>query len=257
MFHWFAPLLAVWPAHNHYYPYYSALIWQRHGHFVWFHIFTCLASLCLLQAQLMLGLVTPQMVCSVETLLYFISWTFHFSCLFVITFLPWTCDCYRTVFNDLSNSQLQMPNIRQSSVPPPQSILLDSHRNQQLAARTLPGLPPPHSSLAQTQPQVQLPQSAENNILQHGRLPIHSGVQTIPSIRPQGNLTATLPIQVGTSTSSSLKQQMHHPFLPQAGLVPSAKLPYTSQPAAPNAAFQPSLACPPSTEKVFQVTIFT
>ncbi|XP_019179956.1 PREDICTED: cleavage stimulating factor 64 isoform X2 [Ipomoea nil] len=155
------------------------------------------------QAQLMLGLVTPQM--------------------------------------------LQTPNIRQSSVPPPHSILPDSHRNQQLAVRTLPGgIPPPHSSLApQTQPQVQLPQSAENNILQHGRLPIHSGVQ---AIRPQGNLSATLPIQVGTSTSSSLKQQMHHPLLPQAGLVPSANLAYTSQPAAPNAAFQPS----PATEKLFQ-----
>ncbi|XP_031113077.1 cleavage stimulating factor 64 isoform X1 [Ipomoea triloba] len=165
-------------------------------------------SKAIFQAQLMLGLVTPQM--------------------------------------------LQMPNIRQSSVPPPHSILPDSHRNQQLAVRTLPGIPPPHSSLAQTRPQVQLPQSAENNILQHGRLPIHSGVQAIPSIRPQGNLTATLPIQVGTSTSSSLKQQMHHPLLPQAGLVPSANLAYTSQPAAPNAALQPSLACPPATEKVFQ-----
>ncbi|XP_031113079.1 cleavage stimulating factor 64 isoform X3 [Ipomoea triloba] len=134
-------------------------------------------SKAIFQAQLMLGLVTPQM--------------------------------------------LQMPNIRQSSVPPPHSILPDSHRNQQLAVRTLPGIPPPHSSLAQTRPQVQLPQSAENNILQHGRLPIHSGVQAIPSIRPQG-------------------------------LVPSANLAYTSQPAAPNAALQPSLACPPATEKVFQ-----
>nr|GLL41466.1 cleavage stimulating factor 64 isoform X1 [Ipomoea trifida] len=156
------------------------------------------------------------------------------------------------LYEIISDMKLQMPNIRQSSVPPPHSILPDSHRNQQLAVRTLPGIPPPHSSLAQTRPHVQLPQSAESNILQHGRLPIHSGVQAIPSIRPQGNLTATLPIQVGTSTSSSLKQQMHHPLLPQAGLVPSANLAYTSQPAAPNTALQPSLACPPATEKVFQ-----
>ncbi|CAH9079868.1 unnamed protein product [Cuscuta europaea] len=133
----------------------------------------------------------------------------------------------------VSPQMLQVPNIRPSSVPPPQSVLPDNHHNQQLAIQMLPGAAPPlHGS------HVQHPQLTENNNLLHGRLPAH--------IRAQGNLTAIPQIQGDTS---SLKQQMRHPLLPTR----PANLVFTSQPAAPNAAFQPSsLAHPPPTEKVFQ-----
>lgn len=163
-------------------------------------------SKAIFQIQLMLGLVTPQM--------------------------------------------LQMPNIRQSSFPPPQSLLPDNHHNQQLAIRMPPGVAPPlHSSLPQTQHQIKLPLLAENNF-QNGRLSINSGGHSIPTIRAQGDLAAIPQIH---GTSSSLMQQMRHPLLPQMGLVRPANLAYNSQPAAHNGSFQPSLlACPPSTEKCFQ-----
>ncbi|CAH9062641.1 unnamed protein product [Cuscuta epithymum] len=141
----------------------------------------------------------------------------------------------------VSPQMLQVPNIRQSSVPPPQSVLPDNHHNQQLAIQMLPGAAPPlHSS------HVPHPQLTENNNLLHGRLPAHSGVHSISTIHAQGNLTAIPHIQ---GDASSLKPQMRHPLLPTH----PANIVFTSQPAAPNAAFQPSsLARPPPTEKGFQ-----
>lgn len=172
--------------------------------------------------------------------------------------------------------QLQMPNIRQassSSLLPP---LQDGVRVQHSAAQNLPGLPHvlqnrqynllpnaqeapvsgghpisvlhnQHNVLPQfsMQPQIQIPQIAQNKVLQQGQLPLQSGNTTLPSIRPQPQGSFSFRPQVPASTSSSLKQQVQPPLLQHPlKITTSSNLVYS----------QPQLTRQPLSDQGFQVT---
>ncbi|XP_009763839.1 cleavage stimulating factor 64 [Nicotiana sylvestris] len=150
----------------------------------------------------------------------------------------------------VSQPMLQMPNIRQSTAPQLQPLLLDGQRSQQLATQSLPGLPPlPPSLLPQARPQIQLAQPAQNQILQ-SQLPTPSRI--LPSVQPQVNVSINPPVQMGTS--SSIKQQMHPSFLQQAGPVASTNFSYNSQLGTTNTNYHPPQSTlPPLLEQGFQV----
>lgn len=173
---------------------------------------------------------------------------------------------------------LQMPNIRQASVPPTQPVLQDGQQGQQLAVQTLSGLPPlaqskmqlglmpkgqegqvsamPHNSLVHSQfsalpqqpaqPQIQLPPQGHNQALQQATFAGQSGVTTLPSVRPQP--PAKLPVrpQIQVASSSSLKHQMQPPLLQQPGQFGSANSGHNSQLVIPNATLRPTLMTRPS-----------
>ncbi|CAK9166369.1 unnamed protein product [Ilex paraguariensis] len=88
-----------------------------------------------------------------------------------------------------------------------------------------------------TRPHIQLPQLTQHQVLQQGPLPGQSGVSTLPSVRMQwlGDLSVRPQIQV--ANSSSLKQEveplLHGPLGNNAQLV------------GPNAPLQPSLLIRP------------
>ncbi|XP_034675044.1 cleavage stimulating factor 64-like isoform X1 [Vitis riparia] len=173
---------------------------------------------------------------------------------------------------------LQMPNIRQASVPPTQPVLQDGQQGQQLAVQTLSGLPPlaqskmqlglmpkgqegqvsamPHNSLVHSQfsalpqqpaqPQIQLPPQGHNQALQQATFAGQSGVTALPSVRPQP--PAKLPVrpQIQVASSSSLKHQMQPPLLQQPGQFGSANSGHNSQLVIPNATLRPTLMTRPS-----------
>ncbi|KAM4123412.1 hypothetical protein ACB094_01G157800 [Castanea mollissima] len=189
----------------------------------------------LFQAQIMLGMVTPQM--------------------------------------------LQMPNIRQASSQLTQPPLHDRQQVQQSAAQTLPGLPPPaqhkmlsglmpkvqesqvsavpqnplvHNQFSSApQPRVQLPQHANNHIVQQTTFPGHSAISTLPPIPPSlGNLSSRPQIQM--AKSSSLNNQTQ-PSLPQhSGQVGAANLGQSIQMVNPNAIKPSLLPRPPLSDAGFQ-----
>ncbi|KAL7176085.1 hypothetical protein ACSBR2_029626 [Camellia fascicularis] len=169
---------------------------------------------------------------------------------------------------------LQMPNIRQASGQP---LSQDGQQSQQPVVQTLPGLPPlaqnkmqfglmprvqegqisslhpnslahnQYSALPQlpTHPQVKLPQLPQNQVLQQGTLPGHSGISILPSIRPLPLGNASSRPQVLVAASSFAKQQMQSPLLPHQGQAAAANLGHNSQLFAPNATLQPSLLTRP------------
>ncbi|KAK3024081.1 hypothetical protein RJ639_044183 [Escallonia herrerae] len=106
------------------------------------------------------------------------------------------------------------------------------------------------SQLPATQPQIPLPQVAQNPVLQQVPLPIQ------PSIRPQQfpNVSVRPQTQVVT-TSSSMKQQAQPPFLQHPGQIGSASLGHSTQLAGPSAATRPTH--PPLLDHSFQVPKFT
>ncbi|KAA8535020.1 hypothetical protein F0562_030023 [Nyssa sinensis] len=181
---------------------------------------------------------------------------------------------------------LQMPNIRQAPGPLAQPSLQDGEQGQQAAVQTLPGLPPlaqnkmqfgsipkvqegqmsavPPTSLVHnqytaipqlpTQPQIQLTQLAQNQVLQQATLPGLPGASTFPSTRPQPLSSVSVRPQIQMATSSSMKQQMQPSLLHYAGQVGAANLGQITQLVAPNATLQPSLlARPPLSDQGFQL----
>ncbi|KAL6315972.1 hypothetical protein AAG906_014897 [Vitis piasezkii] len=133
---------------------------------------------------------------------------------------------------------LQMPNIRQASVPPTQPVLQDGQQGQQLAVQTLSGLPPlaqskmqlglmpkgqegqvsamPHNSLVHSQfsalpqqpaqPQIQLPPQGHNQALQQATFAGQSGPgsSTFSSIPETTNNSADRSSQVTNNTYSNM-----------------------------------------------------
>ncbi|KAL7262721.1 hypothetical protein ACSBR1_000980 [Camellia fascicularis] len=181
----------------------------------------------LFQAQIMLGMVTPQM--------------------------------------------LQMPNILQTSVPLAQPLSQDD------AVPTLPGLPPfaqnkmqfglmarvqeaqvsslrsnsmahnQYSDVLQlpTQPRVQVPQLVRNQMFEQGILPGHSGISTLPSIRPLAlGGVSTRPPNLA-APSSYLKQQMQPTSLQHQGQAGAVNFGHNGQLIAPNTTFLSSLLIRP------------
>ncbi|GMP80053.1 hypothetical protein CsSME_00035300 [Camellia sinensis var. sinensis] len=169
---------------------------------------------------------------------------------------------------------LQMPNIRQASGQP---LSQDGQQGQQPVVQTLPGLPPlaqnkmqfglmprvqegqisslhpnslahnQYSALPQlpTHPQVKLPQLPQNQVLQQGSLPGHSGISILPSICPLPLGNASSRPHVPVAASSFGKRQMQSPLIPHQGQATAANLGHNSQLFAPNATLQPSLLTRP------------
>lgn len=174
-----------------------------------------------------------------------------------------------------------MPNIRQASGQLTQPPLHDRQQGQQSAAQTLPGLPPlaqnktlsglmpkvqesqvsavPQNPLVHNQfssapqPRVQLPQLANNHIVQQATFPGHSAISTLPPIPPSslGSLSSRPQIQM--AKSSSLNHQTQ-PSLPQhSGQVGAANLGHSIQMVNPNAIKPSLLPRPPLSDAGFQV----
>ncbi|THG11746.1 hypothetical protein TEA_028956 [Camellia sinensis var. sinensis] len=169
---------------------------------------------------------------------------------------------------------LQMPNIQQASGQP---LSQDGQQGQQPVVQTLPGLPPlaqnkmqfglmprvqegqisslhpnslahnQYSALPQlpTHPQVKLPQLPQNQVLQQGSLPGHSGISILPSICPLPLGNASSRPHIPVAASSFAKRQMQSPLIPHQGQATAANLGHNSQLFAPNATLQPSLLTRP------------
>ncbi|PSS17431.1 Cleavage stimulating factor like [Actinidia chinensis var. chinensis] len=195
----------------------------------------------LFQAQIMLGMVTPQM--------------------------------------------LQMPNIRQASGPHAQPLSQDGQQSQLPVVSNLPGLPPlarnkmqfglmPREQEAQvsslrpnslahnqysafpqlpTQAHIQLPQLAQNQVVEQGTLPGYTGYSTLPPIRPPPLISASAKTQNPAATPFYSKQQVQPPLLQQEGHAGAANLGHQSQLIAPNTNLQTSLLTrPPISNQNFQ-----
>lgn len=168
---------------------------------------------------------------------------------------------------------LQTSNIRQASGLPGQPLSQDGQQSQQPSGPNFPGLPPlaqnrmqigvmPRVQEAQPssvhmkslthQPQSQLPQPAQNQILEQRPVPAQSGISTGPSMRPALSDMHLRQLMPG-ATSSSMKQQIQLPFFQQRGQVGAANIGHNSQQVTPNALFQPPLSTrPPLPDQNFQ-----
>ncbi|KAK4420647.1 Cleavage stimulating factor 64 [Sesamum alatum] len=157
---------------------------------------------------------------------------------------------------------LQMPNIRQASAQPVQSLVQ--------SAQNLPGLPPLPQNKMQlgvlpyahesgvstgvpkqyaavqqipTQSQIQRPQLMQNQVLQQGQLLAQSGVSTLPSIHHQS--LGGLSVGPQTQPSPSSFDQMQHPLSQNVGSVPPTNSGYNYQPMSQNAGTHPSMLVRP------------
>ncbi|KAL2247400.1 UNVERIFIED_CONTAM: hypothetical protein Sindi_2592300 [Sesamum indicum] len=156
----------------------------------------------------------------------------------------------------------QMPNIRQASTQPVQSLVQ--------SAQNLPGLPPlpqnkmqlgvlpyAHESRVSTgvpkqyaavqqiptQSQIQRPQLMQNQVLQQGQLLAQSGVSSLPSIHHQS--FGGLSVGPQTPQSSSSFDQMQHPLSQNVGSVPPTNPGYNYQPMSQNTGTHPSVLVRP------------
>ncbi|KAL0311388.1 UNVERIFIED_CONTAM: Cleavage stimulating factor 64 [Sesamum angustifolium] len=156
----------------------------------------------------------------------------------------------------------QMPNIRQASAQPVQSLVQ--------SAQNLPGLPPlpqnkmqlgvlpyAHESRVSTgvpkqyaavqqiptQSQIQRPQLMQNQVLQQGQLLAQSGVSSLPSIHHQS--LGGLSVGPQTQPSSSSFDQMQHPLSQNVGSVPPTNPGYNYQPMSQNTSTHPSVLVRP------------
>lgn len=179
---------------------------------------------------------------------------------------------------------LQMPNIRQTG-PLSQPLSQDGHQGQQPAVQAAPGLPPlsqnkmqfgmmpkvqesqasatPQNSLVanqasalpqlQNQPRMQLPHLAPSQV-QQTSFTTHSGVSTLPSIRPQPLPGFSARPQIQLATSSSLKQQMQAPLIQHTARSGSANPGNSTQLVSANATVPSSLLTrPPISDPGYQM----
>lgn len=107
------------------------------------------------------------------------------------------------------------------------------------------------SQLPSQPPQVQLPIPGQNKFLQQGPSPVLPGVSTIPSIRPQQMINMSMRPQIQVTTSSSMKQQVQPPLLQHPGQVGPPKLGHNGQLIPPHGNLQPSAL--PSSSKLFGI----
>jgi cleavage stimulation factor subunit 2 len=185
----------------------------------------------------------------------------------------------------LETLQLQMPNIRQASGHPTQLPLRDSQQAQPLAVQTLPGLPPLAQNKMQSglmpkvqesqastvsqnpsvhnqfssplQPRIQLPQHANNHIVQQATVLGQSTVSTLPPVLPISLSSLSSRPQIQGANSSSLNHQVQPHMLQRSGQVGAANLGHSFQMANPNARTQSSvLPHPPLSDAGFQVPNF-
>ena len=137
-----------------------------------------------------------------------------------------------------------MPNIRQASGPHAQPLSQDGQQSQQPVVSNLPGLPPlarnkmqfglmPREQEAQvsslrpnslahnqysafpqlpTQAHIQLPQLAQNQVVEQGTLPGYTGYSTLPPIRPPPLISASAKTQNPAATPFYSKQQVQPPL---------------------------------------------
>ncbi|KAL0416863.1 UNVERIFIED_CONTAM: Cleavage stimulating factor 64 [Sesamum latifolium] len=156
----------------------------------------------------------------------------------------------------------QMPNIRQASAQPVQSLVQ--------SAQNLPGLPPlpqnkmqlgvlpyAHESRVSTgvpkqyaavqqiptQSQIQRPQLMQNQVLQQGQLLAESGVSSLPSIHHQSLGGPSVGPQ--TQPSSSSFDKMQHPLSQNVGSVPPTNRGCNYQPMSQNTCTHPSVLIRP------------
>lgn len=99
-----------------------------------------------------------------------------------------------------------------------------------------------YSSLPQlpTQPRVQLPQLVQNQVVEQSTLPNYSGISVLPTVRPPPLGSVSFRQQIPEVTSFYAKQQMKPPLLQHEGEGRGTNLGHNSQLIAPNATFQTS-----------------
>ncbi|KAK6940085.1 Cleavage stimulation factor subunit 2, hinge domain [Dillenia turbinata] len=107
----------------------------------------------------------------------------------------------------------------------------------------------PLSTLSQilSQPQIQFPQLAPNQASLHATSPVRLGISAIPSVRPQplSNLSVGPPMQA-LPISSALKQQIQTPLPQQLGPSGAANVGHNIQTVIPNTAIPSSHSIHPS-----------
>ncbi|KAF7820359.1 cleavage stimulating factor 64 [Senna tora] len=127
-------------------------------------------------------------------------------------------------------------NLQSGLIPNIQEAQVSTIRHNSLVPNQLTAHPKPP-----LQPRMPLSQHPSNPVAQLGTLPGHSNL-TLPSVRPQslGSLPVRPPIQLATSTS--LNQQMHAPLIQKSGQVGSSSVGQNIRMVRPDASFQPGLS---------------
>ncbi|XP_057973962.1 cleavage stimulating factor 64 [Malania oleifera] len=149
-----------------------------------------------------------------------------------------------------------LPPLAQNKI---QFGLISSVQDYQMSSVSQNSLVPNQFSAvpqALKQPQIQLPQVVPSQV-QQTTLPVQSRVSTLPSIRPQPSSNLPVRPQIQLATSSSLKEQMQAPLLQHLVQVGVANIGQSNLQAISNAGLQPSSICPPSSEPGFQPSSHT
>ncbi|KAG5525377.1 hypothetical protein RHGRI_031893 [Rhododendron griersonianum] len=104
-----------------------------------------------------------------------------------------------------------------------------------------------YSSVSQlpTQPRVQLPQPVQSQVVDQSTLPNYSGISILPSVRPPPVGSVSFRPQIPEVTSFYEKQQTKPPLLQHGGEGRVTNSGHTSHSIAPNATFQTSLLTHP------------
>ncbi|BFG40959.1 hypothetical protein CerSpe_272330 [Prunus speciosa] len=173
----------------------------------------------------------------------------------------------------VSPQTLQMPNIRQTSsqqgqppavqtpseLPPPAQNRLQAGlvpKVQEGQFSSVPQNPLVRSQLSapqqHMQPRMQLPQHANQHVLQQAPLLGQSGVTTLPPIHPQSSGGLPIRPQTQLANSSISNQKMQPPLLQHPGLVARANLGHNTQMVRPNASVHQSPFPRPLSDASFQ-----
>ncbi|PRQ24527.1 putative nucleotide-binding alpha-beta plait domain-containing protein [Rosa chinensis] len=102
------------------------------------------------------------------------------------------------------------------------------------------------------QPRMQLSQHANHNVLQHGTLLGQAGIPTLPPMHPQSSSGLSIRSQTQVANSSVLNQKMQPPLLQHPGQVGPSHLGHNTPMVHQNATVQQSPLSRPFSDAIFQ-----
>ncbi|KAK6938223.1 RNA recognition motif domain [Dillenia turbinata] len=195
----------------------------------------------LFQAEIMLGMVTPQMLKNSNIR---------------------QASGPHSLLPEQDHQQELLPTVQtHPSLPPLAQSRVQFGMLPKVPEALVPAAPQPslvHNPLSllsqiPSQPQIHFPQLASNQASLHAASPLQPGISTIPSVRPQplSSLSVGPPMQ-GLPISSALKQQIQTPLPQQLGPVGAASVGHGIQTVIPNTAIPSHLIHPSVTAQKFQ-----
>ncbi|KAK9943634.1 hypothetical protein M0R45_009237 [Rubus argutus] len=195
----------------------------------------------LFQAQIMLGMVTPQM-------------------LQMTNIRQASGQSSQPIFNQ-GGQQVPPPTVQTlADLPPPAENRLQSGLMPKMQEGPFSSVPQnllvrsqfSASRQQNMQPQMHLPQHANHNVLQQATLLGQSGIPTLPPMHPQSSSGLSMRQQTQVANSSALNPKMQPPLLQHPGQVGPSNLGHNTQMVRPNATVQQSPLSRPFSDAIFQ-----